>query len=252
LDSWGYFASYSLYPTSVANDVDSVMPINPVSYTLGYEMIFYFVFALAFLFPRRYFVLIMSAWFGFIVLGALDILPAKEYFFLSVAITTRNIEFFYGCFMAYLIVAKPQVFKFSYSVIALILGLVSLLTVWLLWLKGGSEYSYLKKYSFIFFALPFSLIIFGALGLETGQTANRLRRLFIYLGDASYSIYLMHFIPIIILNIVLNRVGFSRSLPKFALITASLIVFGALLYRFVEKPLTTWLTQKAVPKLKHS
>lgn len=249
LDAWGYFASFSLYPTSVANDVDSIMPINPVSYTLAYELVFYGVFALTFLFPRRFFVAIMAVWLAFIVLGALNILPANEYFLLSVALTTRNIEFFYGCFIAYLVIQKPQIFRFSTSIFALIIGFISLLISWLLWLKGGADYVFLKKHSFIFFALPFSLIIFGALGLEGDKAKNWLQRQLIFLGDASYTIYLMHFIPIIALNILLHKVGLTRSLPNFLLICLFLIAFGALLYRFIEKPLTAWLTKKIMPKI---
>lgn len=247
LDAWGYFVSFSLYPTSLATTVDELMPFNPVSYTLAYELLFYAIFASLFFLPRRLLLLPFALWLLLITLGNVGIVPSSDYYFLSHLCATRNIEFFYGCAIAYALVHQPQWLGEKmrlWSGAILALGLASLLFVWSLWLYGGAEYKFLKVHSFLFYGLPFALIVWGIVGLENGERGGWLKRLFIYLGDASYSIYLFHYLPIVALNILLPAFGIERSIVKFLLIVAALIPLTALLYRYVEKPLTVALTKR--------
>ncbi len=251
LDAWGYFVSFSLYPTSLATTVDELMPFNPVSYTLAYELLFYAVFAFAFLLPRRYFVLPFLIWLGLVGLGAAGVLPSGDFYFLSHLCATRNIEFFYGAAIAFALLHRPawlgeRMRLLSSAILGL--GLLLLGAVWYFWLYGGAEYKFLKVHSFFFYGVPFALIVWGVVGLENGERGGWLKRTFVYLGDASYSIYLFHYLPIVALSILLPAMGIERSIIKFAIVVSLLIPLTTLLYRYVEKPLTAALMRRFVKK----
>ena len=96
-----------------------------------------------------------------------------------------------------------------------------------------------------------ALIVAGCVFLEkNGATVLFLRRPLIrLLGDASYSIYLFHYLVFGLLAALYLRVGLFLN-PYVAIpIHAALAVAGSLLfYKWVELPLLLWLKQYNTPK----
>lgn len=78
----------------------------------------------------------------------------------------------------------------------------------------------------IVWGVPAALIVFGAIQLE-GSLRGRVSRFFAYLGDASYSTYLIH---------VFALAAFSAIL-WWPLATIAAIGVGVIQYRYVEQPL---------------
>jgi peptidoglycan/LPS O-acetylase OafA/YrhL len=111
----------------------------------------------------------------------------------------------------------------------------------LCWLLGGLA----------FFGWLLRNYVAGCVFLEkNGATVFFLRHPLIrLLGDASYSIYLCHFIVLGLLAALYLRVGFFLN-PYLAIpIHAAIAVAGSLLfYKWVEQPLLLWLKRYDTPK----
>jgi peptidoglycan/LPS O-acetylase OafA/YrhL len=85
----------------------------------------------------------------------------------------------------------------------------------------------------IVWGVPAALIVFGAIQLE-GSLRGRVSRFFAYLGDASYSTYLIH---------VFALAAFSAIL-WWPLATIAAIGVGVIQYRYVEQPLLRLLKKR--------
>lgn len=105
---------------------------------------------------------------------------------------------------------------------------------------------------FLYWGIPSSCLIAGCVFLEkegrfTPLWNNRLGQI---LGDASYSIFLIHLFTFNLLYILYKKVGFL--LPSDVIIFLQVLVglgIGLVFFRWVEKPLSKWLnnfSQKAV------
>jgi exopolysaccharide production protein ExoZ len=86
-----------------------------------------------------------------------------------------------------------------------------------------------------FFGVPAITLVYAALQFEHVLT-NRFGRLLTYLGDCSYSLYLLHPLVLVGLEWVLRRVGAS-GLPVFAIGLVLVTVCAAVAYEGLEKPL---------------
>lgn len=102
---------------------------------------------------------------------------------------------------------------------------------------------------FLYWGIPSGCIIAGCVFLEkagrlTPFWNNKTSRL---LGDASYSIFLIHLTTFTLLGILYKKVGFF--LPADVSILLEVLValgMGLVFYRWVEKPLLKWLNQTPV------
>jgi exopolysaccharide production protein ExoZ len=97
----------------------------------------------------------------------------------------------------------------------------------------------------LFFGVPATLIVFGAVSLEQCGVAPRNRTL-LGQGDASYAVYLTH--PFVLQavgkGVLLLAGGLSAALRggAFVLVVMLLVpLVGTAFYRFVERPLGRWL-----------
>ncbi len=94
------------------------------------------------------------------------------------------------------------------------------------------------------FGLSFSVLILG-LVLTEMRSAHRWRdsklaEIFIQLGDASYSIYLVHFVPLFLMSILCKKLGLTGRFGA-ELVTAvcclTIIAVGWGAYRIMEHPM---------------
>lgn len=96
----------------------------------------------------------------------------------------------------------------------------------------------------IYFRLPLIMIPFGLfiLSLATNKQCDFLSsKPLIFLGEASYSIYIIHFpLYILFLNYVSPQINTSESV-KFYIYMITLISISCLTYEFVEKPCRTYI-----------
>lgn len=233
---WNLVRSLLFIPF-VSPRTGEIQPLLIAGWTLNFEMFFYAVFACALLTARRYRALVVCAILGVLVILPLFVVPSG-----AVALTYTSpllIEFMIGCLLGVMYergaLPRPQVAAFL-----LVTGFGLLLT------SGMLSAASLDATRFFHWGVPAFLIVTGALGLESALKTWRVPML---LGDASYSIYLVHGAALSVVKsaVLLSGRGaqpFISGEFVFAGCIAS-IVAGVGVYYAVEKPLVT-LGQKWV------
>src|SRR5262249_34747429 len=93
------------------------------------------------------------------------------------------------------------------------------------------------------YVVPSSLLAGGGLVLAlyvrpSGSFVGKIGNL---LGDASYSIYLTHFVPLLIMLELSRRVAIpgGQAIPLVAFVIVA-VVFGCCIHYAIERPLITW------------
>lgn len=92
--------------------------------------------------------------------------------------------------------------------------------------------------------LPSALLVLGLVRMERAyQTPGRWRRGLIFMGDASYAVYLVHVLVIRALGRMVEMAGIKTSGDAVLVVTiiASLAA-GAVVHLWIEKPLLRWLS----------
>ena len=190
--------------------INSSNPIINLGWTLEWEMLFYLIFGIALYFKSLNRIVI----FIFIMMIFILFLSHKLYF----------LEFFLGVIAGYAYIKFKKI-NHNIGIFILVLGILILL-------MSISPNSKLIDYDrFIIWGLPATLIVIGAVYCK--QIKNKT---LLYLGDASYSIYLLQILTIpgfykiiIFLNLDINNTFLS-----FICLILS-IMFGCLFYSYVEK-----------------
>lgn len=236
---WGnLLKSLAFIPYQKENGL--LQPILYLGWTLNYEMFFYLIFALS-IYSGRYRIWIcMSVIVGLVLLGAI-FKPQSDIgrFYTSGVM----LNFVWGC-LVYLI---------WYNAPALIqrltwlwpLGAVLLILQNFLQLPISREFAY---------GLPSMLLLLGLLPIRLPQ--GSVWKFVKELGDASYSLYLVHpYIIQVVIKIVLPLLGItalSITISSVVVLALTLIV-SLLLFRLFEKPsnlyLRNMLLKQRVPLL---
>jgi exopolysaccharide production protein ExoZ len=214
--------SFLLLPTR-----PGMKPILNPGWTLSYEALFYIIFGLLILAERKAARICLSILVTATLFNCFVVIRGP-YFIHTWLLSPYNFEFLLGCFAAAIVERRVQW--------ALPVGVCALLAAWIL----TTQYSLplgdgAALHMFVFFGIPYFFIVLGAASAEIGRTL-RLPRILISLGDATYSVYLTHFV---VCSALASFLAYSTIPPALlvCLITAIATSFGVLVYRFVEKPL---------------
>ena len=243
LNSSSVIQSFALWPTEVD---EGYMPIIPVAWTLSYEVIFYALFGVLIISNRKLSYLIIFTWVLLIFLAAYDIIKTDNNL-VFVVLNTYNLEFLLGCIAGYLLKIK---FNLNFQAIIILIILGCFLASFS-WYNVYTNYEIFEKNIVIQFGIPFFIIVLGLALLDKNKTSNlnKLKKLAVYIGDASYSIYLTHFFVVIGLTILLKHFSLSMFLLQFIFVILTCILVGCIFYSFIEKPLLRWITNKTVKSL---
>ena len=224
LTPWSGVASYLFLPTR--NPGGSVEPLVGPGWTLNFEMMFYAVFAIGLLLRRNVLVFASAV---LIVIGSLQTVrgsgawPTWAFYFDQIVL-----YFVVGMLVGKLAIsANPR----RNLLIALGVALAGVLTCTAIphgvgWARNA----------------PFREAVVAALFL-TVVLAERLWRKILprpvlFMGDASYSLYLFHSMLAPIVPVTLGIIGLRSGALSVAGSILGSIVAAALIYRFVERPLT--------------
>ncbi|RTL98439.1 acyltransferase [Ancylobacter aquaticus] len=195
-----------------------------VTWTLFYEVLFYCIFALL-IASRRVGITALAAW-GLLCAGSLAL-----DFQLGILTSHFNLIFLAGLAMACVYRQGPV--HRMILIVGLVVCLAAFAITWVLARQAGS----------ITPAQSLSLGIFGAVfvwalaELERSWGGLNLRLLGL-IGDASYSIYLTHYLAISVCAKLLNRfpTGFHPAFD-FLLVVASGVASGIMVFIFIERPM---------------
>jgi exopolysaccharide production protein ExoZ len=232
-------------------------PINNVAWTLTLILFFYFVFSLNYILPRRFYFAIVAI---IIFTSATQLINAfvispREYPRWKLIFNSLNLEFLFGCIAAYIVLN----YSLKYRKTIFCLGLIFFLLFGL-----AQTYNFIDEVNIIniwgidliidrtiFFGIPCLLLVMGTASIDIQEGVN-IPKILIYLGNASYSIYLAHS-PLVnglfqlSLAFKLNTtIGNSDILGWLIAIVA--IAISCIFYNLIEKPLTSYLRKQLIPQ----
>jgi exopolysaccharide production protein ExoZ len=223
-------ASFLFYPYPRVDGL--AFPVHLLGWTLNYEMFFYAVFALAILLPRREAVIAVSVFFfAMVAAGTMFELPLPLAFWANSII----LEFCFGMAIA---LGYRDGLRLSPAA-AWALGLAACVAFAVMTYLGGG-------WRVLFWGLPSAALV-AALALSSHTWhPGPIGRFFGVLGDASYSLYLVHGLVYATVHWTLGRwIDFSPFPWLYALLAFLLAIAGGLCcYLLFERPVTRMLQQR--------
>lgn len=224
-------------PYSIGN---AVQPIVRVGWTLNYEMFFYLIIWISIRISKKYRALTASL--IIMILVACGRFFYMEYTVLQFWTDSVMIEFIYGM-LAYEIHKHASKYYRDMNIsVRLPLFLLAVCAYALLWIVDYDP-GFFDNHRFIIYGIPafviFNLVFIAAYGIK-------LPRVCVWLGDISYSMYLIHYFIIRLYNRifcpdgVLDKGAFIGAVGAIALV----ICAGAVSYILFEKKLNTYFRKK--------
>lgn len=220
-----------------------------IAWTLTFEVMFYIVFAIAYSAGKKCLYITLITWSAIILLlYALGIKASNT--FADMFLNPIILEFGFGCLLAYLYEHYKHV-KASSLIAAT--GILLFITSWFVFYnaKYTNDDAFGSNLSRVYlFGVPAAISIYGLL-----YYANKVSPIFIYLGNASYSLYLIHGTVISVILKVLYKLRidnyFSNTLGGLSIFVLTIII-SCLFYSFVEKPILSILSGYKAKRNKHS
>lgn len=219
--------SFLLWPQRLA-------PLLAVAWTLTHEMYFYIVFTIMLCGESHQIKRYLALWMVVVIVGGtvLGGLPRPE---LRIVFHPLTLEFIAGCVVALIIYRGIRGFGRTAFVCGSLFLIVNMLAGHFYFDNQLPE----KWHRVLFFGLPSSLMVYGAVTSEFRGTLGFPKWL-IAVGNASYSIYLSHVLVLSLMGRVWYRLGqkglYDNSLA-IALMLLIVVVYGHLSYLYIEKPL---------------
>ena len=224
----GVIASFLFIPYPLPNGL--MAPVHALGWTLNYEMFFYAVFALAIMLPRRGAVFAITALFALLVsLGLLIRLPQPFAFWFSPII----LEFCFGMLIARAYLDGRRLSLWN----ALLLTLAALGAYVISACTGP-----FVAWRWLEWGVPGAMLVAAFALVKRPPPAGPVSRAMGFLGDASYSLYLVHAIVIP----AVRRVMPSLDTPLMPWLYALALIGGSiaaacLSYLWFERPITRTL-----------
>ena len=221
--------SYFFLPSRNASG--DVMPVLGVGWTLTFEMFFYFVFTVALL------VRVKPIWFCAVVLSlcALGNIARPDEWVPALVYLDPILLYF----LAGMAVGQWQK---DGSIRRLIVWMGYIFGVWLFILLADSKFTGLDGVIMLRHVSVVALII-AVVTLEP-RFSGRVPKPIVYMGNASYTLYLFHPMVVPIAPAVLGVIGLRIGGVSVVLSILASVTAAALIYRFVERPITRYLQER--------
>jgi peptidoglycan/LPS O-acetylase OafA/YrhL len=206
----------------------AVEPVIAPGWTLNHEMLFYVIFAVALILPAvPRFVAVIGLNVALVLVGLVFHSPLVVSFYSNPII----LEFVFGVAVGWIYTSgRSASRRVSTAVVACgALAMIGLAAAW------GQEV-WLRV---VVWGLPAAVILL-ALALTENFRSVRLRPRWLFVGDASYSIYIVHGVFLSALFALIKHAG----VPKIAMIplgAPAAVICGMLVYRYIERPITRQL-----------
>lgn len=210
------------------------------AWTLSHEMLFYLLFSTTML-NRVTGALILSAWAMAIILASgIPNVPFPLNFLLS----PYNLLFLFGIGSAYLFGRLPAALGGALAVI----GIVSFPAIAVLDVTGTWTPSFLVRT--VALGLSGAALVTGLTNVESKGHLSAPAWL-VFLGDASYAIYIVHSAALAAICVVVLRLGLNEQVPAGAMLVAISIgatIVGIVAHVLLEKPLLAVLRPARVAR----
>ncbi|WP_158266475.1 acyltransferase family protein [Allosphingosinicella deserti] len=228
-DGWHMLKSLLFIPAYDPAGSGYIWPFFRLGWTLNYEMFFYLVFASLFALgvaQRAFCVTIILG--GLILLGIVHPFTAAiPAFYTQVA----TIGFIFGTLLGMIAVYRPIRLGTAWMWIALLVSFVLLGVM-------ASMFEAIRhdRTTQLWLSIACTLHIALLVSVIDGRGVSVPRPL-LYIGDASYSIYLFHMFAVGAVTAIAHRLPAALLYPAMVASACSGIVAGIIVYRYVEAPL---------------
>jgi exopolysaccharide production protein ExoZ len=205
------------------------------SWTLCYEITFYVIFAFTFLVNKRLFILAIVSWIALIFASQIVNLRTGL-LFIDNLYNPINLNFIFGCFIAWIYIKYPVI---KYSKWFLVPGVILFSTFWIFHMQGLLSDEELLRV--IYVGIPSAILVFGLV-----YSTFKVPSLLVHLGDASFSLYLMHFPFISLLLKVFIKLRLNKYTSDFVMyvcIFICTIVLSWLFYWYIERNITKKISE---------
>jgi exopolysaccharide production protein ExoZ len=234
------FSSFTLWPSTTH------LPLDPVGWTLSFEMMFYLVFLCMIVYlkkrqlPRTLVLWSIVALTGCVAIQLdssgtlLSVFPSAAFLF-----TPYVLEFVAGCFIGLAFLKFPFVAGRSSVLISVAIFALEARVFQAANFDGSNQ----MNLRVLLFALPAALLVYGLLawGRKRGGSLP-VPRWLIRCGDMSYSIYLVH-LPVMhfAYRYLWGLFNGTGARPLFLVATTgTAIAASVLFYKLVERPFSLW------------
>ncbi|QAY77481.1 acyltransferase [Sphingosinicella sp. BN140058] len=231
-DAWHVVQSLLFIPAYDPAGSGYIWPFFRLGWTLNYEMFFYLIFASLFalgVVQRALSVTLVLG--GLILLGMIHPFSAAiPNFYTQVA----TIGFIFGTLTGMIALYRPIRLNGFWSWIAALLSFAMLAVM-------ASMYEQIRRdpATQLWLSIACTLHIVLLVSLVDGR-GRAVPKSLLYVGDASYSIYLFHMFAVGAATAVAHRLPSALLYPALALSACSGILAGLVAYRFVEAPLNRY------------
>jgi peptidoglycan/LPS O-acetylase OafA/YrhL len=232
-------ASLFFWPMRDPGEPAVISPVLKLGWTLNYEMYFYLVFAALLPLGPRVRAVLTFCFFSIVCVAA-ALIPSEP---IPLVFWGQPIvfEFLFGCIIAQLFISgRLDAISRPACVLA---GLVCALGLLLsgLYLRYGIDPE--GDWRVFTFGVPAAGIVAVCVALSRHETMRKDRKVLHYIGDASYSIYLMHLFAVIFIRIVWSKLalpttGLVATAVFVVICLASGLALGCFTYAAVERPAT--------------
>jgi peptidoglycan/LPS O-acetylase OafA/YrhL len=214
------------------------LPIVATAWSLSHEMLFYTIFGLLIYYGKRVMTPVIMTWVFIILLKFFGIVTFNHYI-ANFLFYGNDLQFIMGCLAAYIVINC----RIQRGALYIWGGIIGILVAWMLTMNDLLIRE--TFFSVLVFGLSSTCLIIGAASLER-QRAVTIPKFLIFLGDASYSIYLVH-IPLVpvFIKVCINThiLEYSRFIAA-TLTWMTLVLLGCLFHKYIEKPLYIVLREK--------
>jgi peptidoglycan/LPS O-acetylase OafA/YrhL len=226
-----------LVPTTTPNFVIAQ------AWTLVFEVMFYVAFAVAMVLPGRLAAVALGGWFVALVLVLLG--PEPQGVLMSHVLSPFVFEFLGGCGIASLAARGECRWGATAVALGLVYAIAGMVTTHALASSSWDVVLFSSRTRVLIYGPPAVLLVYGFVALE-GRWPRSVPCWLLAVGDASYSLYLLHPTVLAVGMYVGYKVPHSRlphTLWLLGMLAACLAV-GLLAYRFIEKPLLNLAKRK--------
>ncbi len=207
------------------------MPVLATAWTLPYELLFYAASTMLFVKGRKPYIVTLFVWGGAIIIYNSFFYETIGTSLISFMFSPFYLEFMFGVLIAY---TKDRMKK-EWANVFVIIGTIFATLSWLAYTFGFWEKGVIRICTF---GIPYSILILGiVINNEKYDTISVVKsRIYNMLGEASYSIYLTHYVSSALIAKITYYLRIKPYISFF--IDSSLcILIGVLAYKWVERPL---------------
>jgi peptidoglycan/LPS O-acetylase OafA/YrhL len=222
----------SLLFIPVVRSNGEIAPLVAPGWTLDFEMFFYVSLGLLLFLPARHRVWLLSlAFVSLVGVGlALPADPKNPIAFLLAS--PLLLEFLYGCWVSTVVLTGRTV-STPWAAACVFVGILGIVLDFFLPLQAYRHFSW---------GIPSALLVYGLLCMEHTKTL-RFPRFLVAIGDASYSLYLVHWFVLPPLGRAWAKSAVGRHFPGDVLVVIGILVSvsaALIVHRYLEVPMIRW------------